>query len=275
MGYKPGSCRLRPRQCDGCGKCMAPAPLAKDRDSTDTTRSLIQIVRSGGPASVSRRASALCRQCGDPPLRHRSAHGRRARKDGARRVIGWDASKCVDFACCTIGCTTPASRSTSSPCQSTTCAQALRPACPPAPPGRSGHVTTSRIYNGVGDWEDLFAGPCRLPGCNTELLMRHALRRVGPDTVLATPPGCVPGMGSVGFNGTTGTFSPGLPTRCSTNTASAGRGSKRQYKRVGRGCWRWPSPATAAPRTSVSSRCRGGRAQRAIFFMVVDNAGAT
>ena len=90
---------------------------------------------------------------------------------------------------------------------------ATPPGCVPAcPTGALRYITTARIYNEVGDWEDMFApGLAGCQGCNTELLMRHTLRRVGPDTVLATPPGCVPGMGSVGFNGTTGTKVPVWP----------------------------------------------------------------
>ena len=68
-------------------------------------------------------------------------------------------------------------------------------------------------------------------GCNTELIMRHTLRRVGPDTVLATPPGCIPGMGSVGYNGLTGTKVPVFHPLL-TNTASMLTGIKRHYKRV-------------------------------------------
>ena len=70
-------------------------------------------------------------------------------------------------------------------------------------------------------------------GCNTELSMRHTMRRVGPDIVLATPPGCVPGMGSVGYNGLTGTKVPVFHPLL-TNTAPMLAGVKRQLKRKGR-----------------------------------------
>ena len=136
------------------------------------------------------------------------------------------------------------------------------------------HITTARIYNDVGSWEDLFApGLAGCQGCNTELLMRHALRRVGPDTVLATPPGCVPGMGSVGFNGTTGTKVPVFHPLL-TNTASMLAGVKRQYERVGRKVTAMAIAGDGGA-SDVGFQSLSGAAERGerILFMVVDNEG--
>jgi phenylglyoxylate dehydrogenase beta subunit len=136
------------------------------------------------------------------------------------------------------------------------------------------YVTTSRIYNEVGDWEDLFApGLAGCQGCNTELLMRHTLRRIGPETVLATPPGCVPGMGSVGFNGTTGTKVPVFHPLL-TNTAAMLAGIKRQYKRVGREV-NALAIAGDGGASDVGFQSLSGAAERneQILFMVVDNEG--
>ena len=56
---------------------------------------------------------------------------------------------------------------------------------------------------------------------------------VGPDTVVAAPPGCVPGMGTVGYNGETGAKVPIFHSLL-TNTATMLAGIKRQYDRAGR-----------------------------------------
>src|SRR5690606_30258598 len=178
---------------------------------------------------------ALCRECADPTCVTVCPAGALG-KNGDTGVIDWDASKCVDCLLCTIGCTYAGialDEHSGRVSKCDTCEG--KPACVPAcPTGALRHVTTARIYNEVGSWEDLFApGLAGCQGCNTELLMRHALRRVGPDTVLATPPGCVPGVGSVGFNGTTGTKVPVFHPLL-TNTAAMLAGVKRQYERVGR-----------------------------------------
>ncbi|MBP7639162.1 MAG: phenylglyoxylate dehydrogenase, partial [Thauera sp.] len=238
MGQAYSTIAFDPAKCDGCGKCMTACASVKF-DSTDTTRSLIQIVRSGGASIEPPRPGefelALCRQCADPKCATVCPAGALG-KNGATGVIDWDASKCVDCLLCTIGCTYAGialDEHSGRVSKCDTCEG--KPACVPAcPTGALRHVTTARIYNEVGSWEDLFApGLAGCQGCNTELLMRHALRRVGPDTVLATPPGCVPGMGSVGFNGTTGTKVPVFHPLL-TNTAAMLAGVKRQYERVGR-----------------------------------------
>ena len=103
--------------------------------------------------------------------------------------------------------------------------------------------------------------------------MRHTLRRVGPETVLATPPGCVPGMGSVGFNGTTGTKVPVFHPLL-TNTAAMLAGVKRQYKRVGREVTALAIAGDGGA-SDVGFQSLSGAAERGeeILFMVVDNEG--
>ena len=197
----------------------------------DTARSRIQIVGSAAEGFE----LALCRQCADPKC-VAVCPAAALTKNHASGVIDWNADKCVDCLLCTIGCAYAGialDAGTGHVAKCDMCAGS--PACVPACPHDAlSYITTSRIYNEVGHWEDLFApGLAGCQGCNTELLMRHTLRRVGPDTVLATPPGCVPGMGSVGFNGTTGTKIPVFHPLL-TNTAAMLAGVKRQYKRVGR-----------------------------------------
>ena len=256
-------------KCDGCGDCMTACAQAKT-GSNDKKRSRIQIVGSENDFEL-----ALCRQCGDPKCVSVCPAGALT-KNGTSGVIDWSGSKCVDCLLCTIGCSYAGialDEATGHVAKCDTCAG--NPACVPAcPHGALSYITTSRIFNEVGDWEDLFApGLAGCQGCNTELLMRHTLRRVGPQTVLATPPGCVPGMGSVGFNGTTGTKIPVFHPLL-TNTAAMLAGVKRQYKRVGREVTALAIAGDGGA-SDVGFQSLSGAAERGeeILFMVVDNEG--
>ena len=257
-------------KCDGCGDCMTACATAKT-GTVDQSRSRIQIVGSEAEGFE----LALCRQCADPKC-VTVCPAAALTKNYANGVIDWNADKCVDCLLCTVGCAyagiaLDAGIGHVAKCDTCDGAPACVPACPH---DALTYVTTSRIYNEVGDWEDLFApGLAGCQGCNTELLMRHTLRRVGPDTVLATPPGCVPGMGSVGFNGTTGTKIPVFHPLL-TNTAAMLAGVKRQYKRVGRDVTALAIAGDGGV-SDVGFQSLSGAAERneQILFMVVDNEG--
>ncbi len=70
-------------------------------------------------------------------------------------------------------------------------------------------------------------------GCNVELTLRLVMKVLGPNSILAIPPGCMGGVGVVGWGQTTGAkvpvFFPLLD-----NTASMLAGIKLHYNRVGR-----------------------------------------
>ncbi|MBI1904907.1 MAG: phenylglyoxylate dehydrogenase [Rhodocyclales bacterium] len=281
MGRSFNTIAFDPAKCDGCGDCMSACARVKF-DSDDTSRSLIQILarenantKGISPGAGSSFELALCRQCGDPKCVTVCPAGALT-KNNETGVIDWDGSRCVDCLLCTIGCTYAGislDEATGRVSKCDTCDG--NPACVPACPHDAlKYITTSNIYNEVGDWEDLFApGLAGCQGCNTELLMRHTLRRVGPDTVLATPPGCVPGMGSVGFNGTTGTKVPVFHPLL-TNTAAMLAGVKRQYKRVGREITALAIAGDGGA-SDVGFQSLSGAAERGeqMLFMVVDNEG--
>ena len=257
-------------KCDGCGDCMTACASAKT-GTQDQTSSRIQIMGSANDGFE----LALCRQCADPKCVSVCPAGALT-KDAETGVIDWSAAKCVDCLLCTIGCAyggIALDTVTAHVAKCDTCDGA--PACVPACPHDAlTYVTTARIYNEVGQWEDLFApGLAGCQGCNTELLMRHALRRVGPDTILATPPGCVPGMGSVGFNGTTGTKVPVFHPLL-TNTAAMLAGVKRQYLRMGRDVTAMAIAGDGGA-SDAGFQSLSGAAERneQILFMVIDNEG--
>jgi phenylglyoxylate dehydrogenase beta subunit len=217
-------------RCDGCGECMKACALGKT-GAPHAADSRIRI----SPANGSGWALALCRQCADPKCVTHCPSGALA-KSADTGVVDWDAAKCVDCLLCTVGCAYGGivlNEGTGRVAKCDACGG--NPACVAAcRAGALRQVRAASLYNRYGELEDLFVpGLAGCQGCNTELLMRHVLRAVGPDTVLAAPPGCVPGMGAVGYNGKTGTKVPVFHPLL-TNTASMLAGIRRAYKRKGR-----------------------------------------
>ncbi len=256
-------------RCDGCNACMSACALAK-ANSHALADARIRILHDKGGYEL-----ALCRQCADPRCVANCPAGALA-KDEDTGVVGWDGEKCVDCLLCTVGCAYGGIVYNEHARHVAKCDMCGGdPACVKAcAQGALRHVTAGRIYNEVGQLEDLFVpGLAGCQGCNTELVIRHALRRIGPDTVLATPPGCIPGMGAVGFNGLTGakvpTFHPLL-----TNTASMLAGVKRRYSRLGREV-NAVAFAGDGGASDVGFQSLSGAAERGeqILFICVDNEG--
>jgi len=270
MGAAYNTISFKTDQCDGCNACMVACAEAKS-GTADVLNSRIQIV----PDLAGRFDLAMCRQCADPKCVADCPAGALT-KNMTSGVIEWDDSKCVNCLLCTVGCSYGGivhNQAAGHVVKCDTCDG--DPACVKACPGGAlKFITTSRIYQEVGDLEDLFVpGLSGCLGCNTELIMRHTLRRVGPETVLATPPGCIPGMGSVGYNGLTGTKVPVFHPLL-TNTASMLSGVKRHYKRQGREV-NAMALAGDGGASDVGFQSLSGAAERGeqILFICVDNEG--
>lgn len=261
---------FRAEHCTGCGDCMTACARAKT--GTDAIeRSRLQVLADGG----GRFELALCRQCGDPECVHSCPAGALT-KNADTGIIEWDDSKCVNCLLCTVGCSYAGIALDVEAGHVVKCDLcAGDPACVKAcPHGALKYLTTARIYNEVGALEDLFVpGLAGCQGCNTELLMRHTLRRVGPDTILAAPPGCVPGMGAVGYNGMTGSKVPVFHPLL-TNTAAMLTGIKRVYKRKGREVTALALAGDGGA-SDVGFQSLSGAAERGeeILFVVIDNEG--
>jgi phenylglyoxylate dehydrogenase beta subunit len=253
--------------CDGCGKCMTACEGVKKGDSR------ISIVPG---AAADRFEMALCRQCGDPKCVMVCPSGALA-KDAGSGVVGWDPTACVDCLLCTAGCSyggiaVDACNKRVAKCD--TCEG--RPACVDAcPTGALEWRTAGSLYNRMGEQEDMFVpGLAGCQGCNSELIMRHVMRRVGRNSVLATPPGCIPGMGSVGYNGKTGTKVPVFHPLL-TNTASMLAGIRRQYDRAGRKDIVVMALAGDGGTADCGFHAMSGCAERGekILYVCVDNEG--
>ncbi len=92
----------------------------------------------------------------------------------------------------------------------------------------------SDLLNEVMQRDDLISpGISACVGCNVELTLRLVMKTLGPQSILAIPPGCMGGVGVVGYGATTGAkvpvFFPLLD-----NTAPMLSGARLQYEREGR-----------------------------------------
>jgi len=271
VGYSYDTITFNADLCDGCNDCMTACAEAKT-GAGDIVNSRLQVVAGDD----GRFELALCRQCGDPKCVMNCPAAALA-KNSDNGVIDWDATKCVDCLLCTVGCAYGGIQFNQAAghvvkCDTCDGDPACVKACPHDALGLSG---AARIYREMGGEEDLFVpGLAACQGCNSELLIRHTLRRVGANTVLATPPGCIPGMGTVGYNGQTGTKVPVFHPLL-TNTASMLSGIKKQYNRVGRGDVQMLALAGDGGTVDVGFQSLSGAAERGeqMLYVCVDNEG--
>jgi phenylglyoxylate dehydrogenase beta subunit len=258
-------------RCDGCGDCMTACAEAK-AGSSDHKFSRIRVMPAADGGGVE---LALCRQCADPVCAMNCPSGALA-KNGDTGVIDWDGNKCINCLLCTAGCAYAgivyeAAIGHVSKCDSCDGDPACVKVCSK---GALEYRTEARLFNDFGDKEDMFCpGLAACHGCNSELLIRHTMRVVGPDSVVAAPPGCIPGMGTVGYNGQTGAKVPIFHSLL-TNTATMLAGVKMQYDRVGRNV---TAIALAGDGGTADAGFQSvsGAAERndPILFICVDNEG--
>jgi phenylglyoxylate dehydrogenase beta subunit len=259
-----------PARCTGCGECMDACAEAKT-GSFDRSAARLHIL----PAADDAFELALCRQCGDPGCVSACPAAALAKNEDSG-VVEWDRAKCVDCLLCTVGCAYAGIEYQERAGEVAKCDLCGGdPACVGAcGEGALRLVTSARLYNRYGEREDLFVpGLAGCQGCNTELLIRHVLRAVGPETVVAAPPGCIPGMGTVGYNGKTGTKVPVFHPLL-TNTASMLAGVRRTYKRKGRDVTALALAGDGGT-ADVGFQSLSGAAERGeeILYVCVDNEG--
>ncbi len=271
MGISYNTIAFHGGKCDGCGDCMTVCAEAK-AGTAEIGQSRIKIqpgIANGGFEL------ALCRQCGDPKCVMVCPSGALT-KDHQTGVVPWNEETCVDCLLCTVGCayggiTYNAAEGHVGKCDMCDGDPACVTACPT---GALEYFNASEIYNQYGELEDMYMpGLSACQGCNSELIIRHTMRKMGPDVVVATPPGCIAGMGTVGYNGKTAsklpTFHPLL-----TNTAAMLAGAKRYYNRIERDVT-MVALAGDGGVVDVGFQSLSGAAERGeqLLFVCVDNEG--
>lgn len=259
-------------KCDGCGDCMIACATAKT-GTGDPSRARLAIIPGSGDA---RHELALCRQCATPRCVMVCPAGALA-KDGTTGIVGWDADRCVDCLLCTAGCAFAGISVDGASARVAKCDLCDGdPACTRScTTGALEFVRSADIYTAYGDQEDLFVpGLSACQGCNSELMIRHTMRRVGRNSILATPPGCIAGMGTVGYNGKTGTKVPVFHPLL-TNSAGMLSGIRRYYDRIGRKGITVMSLAGDGGTVDAGFSSLSGAAERGekILYICVDNEG--
>jgi pyruvate ferredoxin oxidoreductase beta subunit/phenylglyoxylate dehydrogenase beta subunit len=110
-------------------------------------------------------------------------------------------------------------------------------------------------------------------GCNVELTLRRCLQILGPNTILAVPPGCMGGVGVVGWDMKSGTKCP-VFFPLLDNPASMLAGIKLHYERIGRKV-NVVAFAGDGATTDAGMQCLSGAAERGdkIIYICYDNEG--
>jgi phenylglyoxylate dehydrogenase beta subunit len=271
MGRSYHTIKFDAAKCNGCRECETACAQAK-AGTDDPVHSRVRVAPGGAEGQW---GLALCRQCATPLCAMNCPAGALS-KDPETGVVHWSEERCVGCKLCTLTCAyagityNPASQRVMK-CDfcggDPACVKACRP-------GALELLTGADLYNRWGELEDLFVpGISACLGCNSELLVRHTLRRVGPDTVVATPPGCIAGVGAVGVNGLTATKTPVFHPLL-TNTASMLAGVRRYYNRIGRDVTMLAFAGDGGA-ADVGFQSLSGAAERGeqMIYLCVDNEG--
>jgi phenylglyoxylate dehydrogenase beta subunit len=258
-------------KCDGCGDCV-PACSKHHTGATDLAHSRIKVAKDAEQQSF---GIALCRQCGQPQCVMNCPSGALS-KDLSTGIVKWDKDKCVNCQLCTLACPYGGITYNGLTDQVMKCNFCDGdPACVKAcPRGALELKQVAAIFNAWGDLEDLVVpGLSACLGCNSEMLLRHTLRRIGSNVVVATPPGCIAGVGSVGFNAKTGLKTPVFHPLL-TNTAAMLAGARRYYKRIGRDVTMLALAGDGGT-ADVGFQSLSGAAERGeqMIYICVDNEG--
>ena len=90
------------------------------------------------------------------------------------------------------------------------------------------------VIEKLATYEDQISpGVSACVGCNVELTLRTCMKVLGPNTIFAVPPGCMGGVGVVGWDKESGAKTP-VFFPLLDNVASMLAGIKMHYERIGR-----------------------------------------
>jgi pyruvate ferredoxin oxidoreductase beta subunit/phenylglyoxylate dehydrogenase beta subunit len=131
------------------------------------------------------------------------------------------------------------------------------------------------VFEKLSSSEELISpGISACVGCNVELTIRTCMRILGPDTILAIPPGCMGGVGVVGWDKNSGSKTP-VFFPLLDNVASMLAGLKLYYKRAGRDEVKTVAFAGDGATVDAGLQCLSGAAERGdnIIYICYDNEG--
>ncbi len=269
MGKSYSTIAFYPDKCDGCDDCVTACALIFDEEGA-IENSRIQLAKDKN----NKFGLALCRQCGEPDCVPNCPMGALS-KDQETGIVSKDDT-CIGCKICTLSCvyagiTTNALTQKVMKCELCSGDPACVKACEKS---ALEFIDNTKIYTDVGDKEELVSpGISACLGCNTELLFRHTLRKIGSNTIVAIPPGCTAGVGAVGVNGITATKVPSFHPLL-TNTASMLAGIKRYYERIGRDITMMAFAGDGGT-ADVGFQSLSGAAERGerMIYICIDNEG--
>jgi phenylglyoxylate dehydrogenase beta subunit len=262
---------IYPEKCNNCLDCeKACAKIKTGRE--DKTRSRIRTVKNLKEAYY---GPVVCLQCNDPDCLHICPAGA-IHKDLETGIVSIDDERCVRCLLCTLACPYCGIFHSEKDRKMIKCDLCEGdPECVKVcKPGALQYLKHAEIYKEWASREDLFSpGLSACMGCNSELIIRFSLRILGKNTILATPPGCIPGFGAVGYSDTAGARVPIFHPLLS-NTAAMLAGIKRYYQRMERNV-HVVAFAGDGGTADVGFQSLSGAVERGenIIYICVDNEG--
>lgn len=217
---------VKPEKCTGCRLCELACQLKNPGPPRIRTVSLPYLPFY---------SAVLCLQCAEPKCAEPCPTAA-ITKDQESGLVAIDENKCVGCGLCLTTCPYAGIYLDARTGKAIKChhCQGLPECVQCCPTGALEYRDLTGIYAATGDREEILSpGLSACQGCAMELAARVTLKVLGKNTILAAPPGCLAGIGSVGMGANAGAVIP-IFHPLLTNTAAMLGGIKRHYQRVGR-----------------------------------------
>ncbi len=271
MGSVHSILATHPEKCTGCRLCQMACGMAKagEYDPGQSRVRQATLPEEGFFAPI------VCRQCVSPSCQQTCPTGaiQRSARTG---IVTVDSKRCLGCGLCTLACRYGGIFFSEREGRAVKCDLCDgNPECArQCPTGALEVVDEVAPYELLQQKEDLMSpGTSACLGCIAELGLRLTLKVLGPNTILAIPPGCLGGVGVVGYGTTTGAkipvFFPLLD-----NIASMLAGIKRHYARIGQEV-HVVAFAGDGGTADVGFQCLSGATEREenIIYICYDNEG--
>lgn len=254
------------KKCIGCKACEVSCTL-RSSAWNDLARSNVVGMQVEGETLFS-----VCRHCEKPECSLVCPVG--AITQDEKGIVQIQNEKCVGCGICITACTHGGISFFQSKISKCDLCEG-KPFCVAfCPQGAIEYQGQTSLFLRLKNSEDLISpGISSCLGCNTELALRFVLKSFGRNTILAIPPGCMGGVGVVGYGMTTGAkvpvFFPLLD-----NVAAMLSGIKREYRRKGVDV-NAVAFAGDGGTADVGFQCLSGAAERGenIIYICYDNEG--
>ncbi len=271
MGNVFSMLAIHPDKCVGCRLCQLACSVAKTGEY-DPSQSRVQQSSLPQDGSV---GPVVCRHCLTPRCLEICPVAA-IRRDPRGGIVAVDSQRCVGCGLCTLACQYGGIRYAPRERKAIKCdfCDGAPECAKHCPTGALEVVHAGSSYEHLRAKEDLLSpGTSACLGCVAELGLRLTLKSLGPNTILAIPPGCLGGVGVVGYGTTTGAAVP-VFFPLLDNVASMLTGIKRHYQRIGQEV-NVVAYAGDGGTADAGFQCLSGAAERGenIIYICYDNEG--